>query len=644
MSETSGIFTFGEMGSPEVVARGNEALPSTFGEAMGAQFGQAFAENVGTRAARYAWNNLLPGSVLELQPDELNSRFGVPGRLTFDRPMTEHAARDLQEHHLANSVREDAIRRRGDNIGGGTVASVLTSLGAGLLDPLNIAAAFIPVGGEAYWAARLGSAAARGMAGRAAVRGVQGAISGFAGGLATEPVNWLLTRYDHDDYTMGNFLANITVGTVLGAALPAAAGALRDRYRGLPPWSPEMHDAARTQAIAALAEGRPVQAGQAMDFVAARDAQTELRQWYDAQTKHADQVDGAMRQAASREDVVRAAGPRLAELQLEAQKVRLELDDAHGRLQAHGIEPATRERLDEIDAELGRTIPKKRRADLERERTMLLEGQDWEGAARAGGDLEAGRTEAEIGGLSAIQRRTEAAIRLAEANLERAQKQQEAAGTILEQRQAAWAARRDMVRDMAAKTLRGVAWKIGAEVDPAEINRAAMRIMRAAPDEVDAAIQRELKAITDRMAGQMGPFKPGVVLRDVEPSNTARLDQAMQNLERNRVRSSDELADGQRGMVMSEPDITTKLNDAEIARAPKVEGTLDEMLADIEKANADIEARLRMEDQAAAAEAKRNGREAPKRDPALEEADAIREEGEQMAKAYEAAAVCAMRG
>ena len=65
---------------------------------------------------------------------------------------------------------------------------------------------------------------------------------------------------------------------------------------------------------------------------------------------------------------------------------------------------------------------------------------------------------------------------------------------------------------------------------------------------------------------------------------------------------------------------------------------------EIEKANADIEARLRAEDQAAAADAKRAGREAPQRAPALEEADAIRQEGEQMAKAYEAAAVCAMRG
>lgn len=644
MSETSGIFVQGALGAPEVEARGNEALPSTFGEAASAQFGQAFAENVGTRAARYIWNNMLPGSVLELQPEELNTRFGVAGRLTFDQPMTEHAARDLQQHHLASARREDAIRRRGDAVGGGVAFSVLTSLGAGILDPLNIAAAFIPVGGEAWWAARLGAAAARGAGGRALVRGAQGAVAGFAGGLATEPVNWLLTRYDRDDYTMGTFLANVAVGTVLGAALPAGVGAVRDRRRGLPPWSPEMHDAARTQSIAALVEGRPVQAAQAMDFVAARDARSELRQWYDAQTRQADEVDASMRQAASHEDVARAAAPRLAELQMEARRTQLELNEAHARLEAYGIEPSTRERIEEIDAELARAIPRKRRADLERERTMLTEGQDWEGQARASGDLEAGRTEAEIAGLEAAQRRTQAGINLIEANLERAQRRQAASETVLEQRQAAWAARRDMVRDLAAKTLRGVAWKIGADVDPADINRAAMRIMRAAPDEVDAAIARELKAITDRLAGQMGPFKPGVVLRDVEPSSTARLSQMMDNLDRNITRSSDDLAGGLDGSRQTEPDIETRLNDAEIERAPKADGTVDEMLVEIEKANADIEARLRVEDQAAAAEAKRAGREAPARDPALEEADAIRQEGEQMAKAYEAAAVCQMRG
>lgn len=644
MSETSGIFVQGALGNPELEARGNEALPSTFGEAMSAQFGQAFAENVGTRAARYVWNNMLPGSVLELQPEELNTRFGVQGRLTFDKPMTEHAARDLQEHHLATARREDAIRRRGDGVGGGVAASVLTSLAAGILDPLNIAAAFVPVGGEAYWAGRLGAAAARGVAGRMAVRGAQGAVAGFAGGLATEPLNWLLTRYDRDDYTMGNFLVNVAVGTVLGAALPAGAGAVRDRYRGLPPWSPEMHDAARTQAIAALVEGRPIQAAQAMDFVGARDARTDLRRWYDAQSRQADEVDASMRQAASHEDVARAAAPRLAELQMEARRTQLELDDAHARLEAHGIEPATRERIEEIDAELARAIPKKRRADLERERTMLMEGQDWEGQARAAGDLEGGRTAAEIEGLTVAQRRTQSSINLIEANMERAQRRQAAAESVLEQRQAAWAARRDMVRDLAAKTLRGVAWKIGADVDPADINRAAMRIMRAAPDEVDAVISRELKAITDKLAGQMGPFKPGVVLRDVEPNSTARLTQMMDNLDRNVTRSSDDLAGSMDGSRQTEPDIDTRINDAEIARAPKVEGTLDEMLADIEKSNADLETRLQAEDQAAAADAKRAGREAPERDPALEEAAAIRQEGEQMAKAYEAAAVCAMRG
>ena len=264
--------------------------------------------------------------------------------------------------------------RRGDGVGGGVAFSLLTSLGAGILDPLNVAAAFIPVGGQAFWAARLGSAAARGVAGRALVRGTEGAIAGFAGGLATEPLNWLLTRYDRDDYPMGNFLVNVSVGTVLGAALPAGVGAVRDRIRGLPPWSPEMHDAARTQAIAALVEGRPIQAAQAMDFVAARDARSELRGWYDAQTRQADEVDATMRQAASHEDVARAAAPRLAELQMEARRTQLELDEAHARLEAYGIEPSTRERIEEIDAELSRAIPKKRRADLERERTMLMEG------------------------------------------------------------------------------------------------------------------------------------------------------------------------------------------------------------------------------------------------------------------------------
>lgn len=630
---TTGFFTPGEFGNSALEARGNEALPSTFGEAMGSQFSQAFADNVTTRLVRRVARNF-DSNVLEMPVEELNREFGVPGRLTFDTPMTERQARDLYEHHRANALRDDAIRRRGDNVGGGTGASILSGLLVGIIDPLNIASAFIPVAGQANIARVIGTSAARGALGRATVRGIEGALGGLVGGLAVEPLNAFLTIGDKDDYTMTQFMANIAIGTVIGGALNSGVGALRDR-RGLPPWSPEMHDAGRTQAIAALAEGRPVQAAQAMDFIASRDGGAELRRWYDGQVKQAADVDNALDNARTREAAVDAARTRLDELQMEARKVRLELDEANGRLSAYGIEPSTRERLDDIETELATTIPKKRRADLERERTMLLEGRDWAAEARAGGDLEAGRTEAEIAGIGAVADRLAQKEAMAALNLTAAQRRLQAAETTLEQRQATFAARRDMVRDLAMRTLRGVAYKTGVQIEQRELWAAAMRIMRAAPDDVDATIRAELKTITDRA---VGPFLPDqVVMRP--PARSAQLEATMGALERNLSRSTDDLTNGVRGAA-DDVSPETRVNDADIARAPKFEGTVDEAIADLDASTADLERALKAEDDAVAARAKREGREPPPRDPEMDEANAIREEGASMSRAYEAAAVC----
>jgi len=629
---TTGFFTPGEFGNSALEAEGNEAIPSTFGQAAGAQFGQAFAENPGSRLARRVWRNL-DSTVTELQPDELNSRFSVPGKLTFDAPTTEAVARDMYEHHRAQVLREDAIRRRGDSIGGGMGTSILTGLAAGLLDPLNIAASFIPVVGEANLARLFGQAAA-GAGGRALVRGAQGAIGGFVGGLAVEPLNAYLTVQDRDDYDMSTFLTNVAVGTVLGGAIQTGVGAIRDRRGVLPPWSPEMHDAARVQAIAAMAEGRPIQAAEAMDFVASREGSTELRRWYDTQSKLASDVDNSFNTVVTREDAVRTARERLDGLSTEAQKVRLELDDLNSRLSGAGIDPSTRDRLDLIETELTGKISRKRRADLEAERSLLTEGANPEA------DLADARTQAEITGTEAVLRRTEARERLAAANVERAEATLAAADTLLEKQAAAQVARREVVKDMTAKTLRGVAHRLGVAVDPDDLAAAVNRITRAAPDQVDATIQAELRRISDKA---VGPFLPQDVVMQ-PPTRSGLLDATAQRIDASRTRAEDALLDPYREKTGGQPQQDARLNDAASERAPKVDGTLDEQITSIEKANADIESALAAEQKFAEARAKREGREPPARDPALDEADAMVKEGDSLTKAYEAAAACMIGG
>jgi len=154
-----------------------------------------------------------------MQPDELNEMFSVPGRLSFSEPTTMEIARDLHDHHRAQARREDIIRRSDGGFGSGGLARFGIGVAATLTDPLNIASAFIPFLGEARVASVLGQSAV-GLGGRLAVRAAEGAGQGSLGAAALEPLNYWLSQQDRDDYTMGDVLANLAMGTV-GWQLPA---------------------------------------------------------------------------------------------------------------------------------------------------------------------------------------------------------------------------------------------------------------------------------------------------------------------------------------------------------------------------------------------------------------------------------------
>jgi hypothetical protein len=655
MQGTPGFFTPGEIGNTAVEARGNEALPSTFGESFGAQFEQAFVDNPATRLARYAWRNRerfgAEGGILngyasnqpELSVEDLNARFGIPGKLTFTSPVSERVAQDIHEHHRANIQREDIIRRRGEEVGGGVGAGITASLLAGFLDPLNVASAFIPVAGQANIARMLGAGAARGALGRAAVRGIEGAAGGLVGGLATEPLNAFLSMQDYDDYTMGQFIANLAIGTALGAGINAGVGQLRDRS-GLPPWSPEMQQGARVQTLAALVEGEPVRAGEAMEFVAARDAVNDLRKWQAENAKRVAEVDDLMRTAASKEDVQRTAQTRLSEVQAESARIRAELADLNSRLTEYGIDPITQDRLGAIDAELGRTIPAKRRADLEAERTMLLEGRDLD--ADAAVTLDNTRTEAQIAGLSAAEKRAERAVRLMEANARRAEAAAEAAGTLLQKRAAVLASQQDMLQELTERTLRQAAQaqdirvtprgqtpapeRFDAQIAGDDIAAAASRILRASPDTVDQVIAQEVDTLTFGISGTPFPRAEMPPLMSME-----RMQRTMDVLDASRARAA--------AALTAPPPPEARPSDVEVARAPKVESDIEKQIAEAEKSAAEVEQALRVQDQAIAAQAKAEGRPPPAEDPVFEQMAAAQKEGDALAKAYEAAAICSVR-
>ena len=102
------------------------------------------------------------------------------------------------------------------------------NLAGSLLDPISVAAGFIPFVGEARYASML--AKASGPIARAGVRLGVGAIEGAAGNAILEPLNYSMSQKLQDDYTFTNSLMNIGMGGVVGGGMHMGAGAVGDAF------------------------------------------------------------------------------------------------------------------------------------------------------------------------------------------------------------------------------------------------------------------------------------------------------------------------------------------------------------------------------------------------------------------------------
>jgi len=127
---------------------------------------------------------------------------------------------DRKEEELAN---QQIISRATT---GQLVAGFGVGVLASLIDPLNIATAFVPVISPARYAGMLARQTSR--TGRALVRARVGALEGTVGALLVEPFISAQARNEQADYTMADSLLNIAFGTVLGGGLHMGIGAISD--------------------------------------------------------------------------------------------------------------------------------------------------------------------------------------------------------------------------------------------------------------------------------------------------------------------------------------------------------------------------------------------------------------------------------
>lgn len=202
---------------------GYQNLPTSLGETLSAVAEDAFVNNPTTAISRM----MGPSVQLEKQyptvlaPEVANEKYGV-GNLKFEEPVQEAVAKVKYDRKLAEMKREDIISRGPSGVGP-FAAKLGTGFLVGATDPLNIAAAFVPIVGEARyasWANNIGRV-------RAGI--AKGAVEGFVGTAAIEPLPYLAAKNDGLNYDLMDSFLNVTFGTVLGGGLHAAGSALEVR-------------------------------------------------------------------------------------------------------------------------------------------------------------------------------------------------------------------------------------------------------------------------------------------------------------------------------------------------------------------------------------------------------------------------------
>lgn len=278
----TGFWVGAPVDSAAAEAVAGDLVPSSSGQVLGAVAGQALHDLPTAALARAAregtqWD---PGADYQaeafdqttaeasmpplLDPKVATKRYGIPGALSFDQPVPEAVAAEQHDAKQAELRRQDVIARGQGGLTGGWAARTGTEFLVGLLDPLNLAATFIPGAPEAKVAALFGD----GLAARIGTRAVVGATQGIAGQAALLPLADAAASMDHDDFTMGTALSQLAFGGVMGGALHAALGGAADligrRYARSEAAAaiaadPELAEGVGRTAVVQMAEGRPVE-------------------------------------------------------------------------------------------------------------------------------------------------------------------------------------------------------------------------------------------------------------------------------------------------------------------------------------------------------------------------------------------------
>jgi hypothetical protein len=270
-----------------------------------------------------------------LTPEQADEQYGIEGELTFSSGDYAKGVRE-EEAKLLRKWKEEEIARR-DILARATpgfvpgAARFAAGMAATVVDPINLASAFIPVLGEARFAALAGKVGLTG------ARVARGALEGAVGAVAVEPIILLQARSEQADYDMYDSLLNVTFGTLVGAGLHAGGGAVKDLIVGRPDLTPEVapvipaevHDTALRGAVAAVAEDRPVEVA---DLVRASVRRDKLMSDTTLSRKPEVRIDPDITPGAIVNPAEQAAAARVEAVEARAREIDPETFAAYDRL------------------------------------------------------------------------------------------------------------------------------------------------------------------------------------------------------------------------------------------------------------------------------------------------------------------------
>jgi hypothetical protein len=195
-----------------------------------------------------------------LSADDARRRIAESGvDLTVDDDGIRAGALDLMIERKQEEMKRQMVL---DNAPSSTVPiQIAASFAASAADPVNIASAFIPIYGEARYAALMAKSTTR--TARFAARARVGAIQGAGGAAIVEPIVLYASAQDQADYDMTDSLSNIAFGGVLGGGLHSVGGLVSDlRRKSL---SDAVRQAADADAVAPVQQAAEAQATARLD-------------------------------------------------------------------------------------------------------------------------------------------------------------------------------------------------------------------------------------------------------------------------------------------------------------------------------------------------------------------------------------------